>query len=90
MVATYNGKVIVNPPSGLVGYTTFQRPQNVVDILIANDTRWATFIEQGERGPNIDTLVYDDGQPITDWVLYTDVPGDADFWIVSEPAFYTK
>lgn len=90
MVATYQGKVIVAPPTSLGSRPTFQRPQNIVDILIANDKRWAEFVAEGTGGPALDTLVYDDGEPINDWVLYTDVPGDADFWIVNEPAFYRK
>lgn len=90
MVATYNGKVIVRPPNKFGDRSTFQRPQNIVDILIAEDKRWSAFAAEDTGGPAVSTLVYDDGEEITDWVLYTDVPGDADFWIVNEPAFYLK
>lgn len=90
MVATYKGKVIVKPSTGISGPMTFQNPQSIVDLWIANNNRWSDILSNWRGGPSVDTLVYDNGDPITETVLYTDVPDDADLWIVLEPAFYNK
>lgn len=90
MIATYKGKVVANPYSSSEDPWTIQRSQDQVDAYIANDTRWADVLEDGRGGTTISHLVYDDGEPITDWIDLDDVPGNADSWIVQEPAFYFK
>lgn len=90
MIATYNGKVVVNPTYNPDNPMAISRRQEQVDEIIANDTRWSDVIASAPGGPNIGLLVYDDGNPITDTILYTDVPGNADSWIVQEPAFYYR
>lgn len=90
MIATYNGKVVVNSSSTSSGPWTIQRTQDQVDSYIANDTRWTQVLEDGRGGVAIQQLVFDDGEPITEWIEYTDVPGSADSSIVLEPAFYFR
>lgn len=90
MIATYNGKVIVYSPSSAASPWTVSKSQDTVDQIIANDTRWSEIIASGYGGPTVDMLVYDNGEPITEWIDYTEVPGDADSSIVLEPAFYFK
>lgn len=90
MVATYNGKVIAKPPVPGGTPVTFARPQSYVDEIIAADKTWQDISSEYPQGPTIDLLVYDDRTPVNDYVLPSEVPGDADFWIVSEPAFYFK
>lgn len=90
MIATYKGKVVVNPFTGSETPWTIMRRQEKVDEYIANDTRWTDVLADGRGGPTINQLVDDGGQSITEWVLTSDVPADADSWIVQEPAFYYK
>lgn len=90
MIATYKGKVIYSTYNGTP--ISVSVSQNAVDHYINDNVTWSQIIAGPLSGPNISTLVYDDGSPIndTDLILYSEVPGDADSSIVLEPAFYFK
>ena len=89
MVATYQGKIVANPSLSPKPMAIW-RGQSEVDEYISNNTPWSEVLQGGQGGPTIDTLVYEDGSEITDYVNIADVPGDAESLIVFEPKFYQK
>lgn len=89
MVATYQGKIVANAslsPQPLAIW----RGQNVVDEYISNNNSWSEILQDGQGGPPISNLVYEDGSEITEYINLNDVPGDAKSSIVFEPKFYQK
>ena len=88
MIATYKGKVILSNQPSPTNSGTISRTHDQVDQIIANDTRWIDVVAGGRNGPLVSSLVYDDGQPVTETIAFNEVPQDADSWIVQEPAFY--